>query len=409
MKIGINASFLRKPATGIGQVTTNFIMKLVEFQRAHPEHTYILYTEESPAVKLPTNFTVKTFLPKWWKRDDLIRKVLWEKQVAREAAKDGCDVFLSLYQSSTTFRKQSTRRPARQAQNNRQKTIRHVMMVHDIIPRLFPLYQDNFRARFHWRGVEQGIEKADHIIAVSIHTKDDIVKELHIAEEKISVISIDASPRFATIPSEETIASVLKKYALVPGYIYHGGGLEIRKNTETLLRAYKSLCDKMHDGGYSIQDKKDQSTTVPMLVISGKIFDRKNNLATDVLGLIEELRLGDTVKLLGYVPDPDLPALYAGALFFVFPSRYEGFGLPVLEALHMHVPVLSSNTSSLPEVGGNAVLYADPLSITEMTAQMSKLLTDASLRNNLISQSQTQALQFSWDQCVQKVFTLLVK
>lgn len=392
MKIGINASFLRKPGTGIGQVTINFLRKLVEFQtRLSDGHVsdsqnleFVLYCEEEPTFdfSLPKNFHIRVFLPTW-KRDDILRKILWERRVAYMATKDDCDAFLSLYQSSTIFHKTVSRK---------QKTIRHIMFVHDIIPKIFPEYQSNVRQKIYWQKVEKGIRAADHIVAISKHTKNDLVQEYGITDEKIDVIYLDVNSQFHKGVSLETIASVLKKYDLTSGYIYHGGGLEIRKNSETLLRVYKSLCDKMQ---------------VPLLVISGKIFDTKNKLATDVKGIIQKLGLEKRVKLLGFVPDEDLPALYSGALFFVYPSLYEGFGLPVLEALRMNVPVLSSDASSLPEVGGNAVLYTDPHDEKEMEQQMERLLSDESLRKNLIAQSTSHAVQFSWERCVKKVLALI--
>jgi glycosyltransferase involved in cell wall biosynthesis len=403
MKIGINASFLRKPGTGIGQVTFNFLEKLKEFPISNFQFPngdsveFFIYTEiPFSADNYPKNFRFKNFLP-LWKRDDLIRKILWEKQVAKEAVKDGCEAFLSLYQSSTTFSQQLT---------VNKKPIRHTMFVHDIIPKLYPHYRGNMRQALHWYTVEQGIRRADHIIAISEHTKNDIIRELDVPKEKISVVSPDVNARFSEPVKPERMAAVLKKYALTPGYIYHGGGLEVRKNTETLLRAYKQLTRLPARQAVS---NKQSAIKIPELVISGKIYARTNKLATDVAGLVEELHLQNRVKLLGFVPDEDLPALYAGALFFVYPSLYEGFGLPVLEALRMHVPVLSSDASSLPEVGGTAVLYTSPKDIELMATQMERLIRDRALRENLISQSASQALQFSWEQCVRKVLALVIQ
>ncbi|MFZ2187751.1 MAG: glycosyltransferase family 1 protein [Candidatus Moraniibacteriota bacterium] len=390
MKIGINASFLRKPGTGIGQVTYNVLRTLVSPSQGAAIHEFFLYCEEQPKLDfvLPKNFHIRVFLP-WWKRDDLIRKMLWEKQVVKEALQDGCAVFLSLYQSSTVM----------------PKNIRHTMFVHDLVPRLFPQYRSNMRQTIHWKRIEKGIRAADHIIAISNNTQNDLVRELNIAREKILVVYLDANPQFHETVSRERMADVLKKYDLAAGYIYHGGGLEIRKNTETLLRAYAALRAKNQKAGIMNQ----ANAAIPPLVISGKIFDETNKLATDVEGLIRELRLQDSVRLLGFVPDADLPALYAGALFFVYPSLYEGFGLPVLEALRMRVPVLSSNSSSLPEVGGTAALYTDPKNVSEMTRQMEHLFSDASLRQTLVSQSSPQATRFSWAQCVQKTLAILME
>lgn len=391
MKIGINASFLRKKGTGIGQVTFNFLEKLKEFS-SNENNKFILYCEEKPVdLEFPPDFEVKTFLPKWWKRDDLLRKWLWEKQLAREAMKDKCDVFISLYQSATTFRGYILPK--------------HTMIVHDIVPKLFPGYRGNSRQAFYWKKVERGIQTANHIVAISENTKNDLVRELKIPEEKISVAYLDVSTRFDILPSEQTITDVLKKYGLKKGYIYHGGGLEVRKNTETLLRAYAKLMHKYLS--IPVPDRNNQE--FPPLVISGKIFDKSNTLTTDVRGLIEKLELRDKVKLLGFVPEEDLPSLYRGALFFVYPSLYEGFGLPILEALRMGVPILTSDNSSLKEVGGSAALYTDPRNMEELASQMGRLLTDATLRASLISQSAKQAVKFNWDSFIEKVLEYAIQ
>lgn len=177
-------------------------------------------------------------------------------------------------------------------------------------------------------------------------------------------------------------------YALVPGYIYHGGGLEIRKNTEGLLRAYKLLAEKEKSGEFRM--------TLPMLVISGKIFAENNPLATPVKKLLQELGLGDRVKLLDFVPEQDLPALYKNASFFAYPSLYEGFGLPVLEALSMKTPVLTSDNSSLPEVALDGALYIDPQQVDSIASGMERLLSDDMLRKTLSEKAAEATVRFSW-------------
>lgn len=386
MKIGINASFLRKPGTGIGQVTLYFLQTLAE-SASGKTHTFFLYLEEDADTSYPPeNFQKRVFLP-FWKRDDLFRKMLWERRLAREAAKDGCDVLLSLYQSGTIV----------------PETLRHTMIVHDIIPRLFPEYRGNMRQTLYWKTVEWGIQAVDHtddhIVAISGHTKRDLIRELGIPEEKISVAYPDVAPRFSDVLAPEAAAAVLKRYDLAAGYIYHGGGLEVRKNTEGLLQAYALLRDKEREGTLPF--------ALPPLVISGKIFPKANKLATDVKGLIKALSLEEKVRLLGFIPDEDMPALYKGALFFVYPSLYEGFGLPVLEALRMGVPVLASNTSSLPEVGGEAVLSADASDVAALASQMERLIADDTLRAALVSKCAAQALQFSWKRFVETVLAAI--
>ncbi len=407
MKIGIDASFLRKPGTGIGQVTDSFLRALMrcsvsggpgkswQFLSGLHEAQFILYTEEPIGMPLPDRFTVRTFLPKWWRRDDIIRKLLWEEQVAKEALQDDCDVFVSLSQSATTFHGTG---------NRRQGTgdFLHVMVVHDIIPGLFPAYLRKISQKIHWRAIERGIRSADHIVAISASTKKDLVTRLGIAEEKILVAHIGLSPAFESVCTEETVDSVLKKYHLDRGYIYHGGGLEVRKNAEGVLRAYAKLCSEYQ---ISLSDRQAGNIKyqIPKLVISGKMHAKSNMLATDVAGLVEELGLKENVQLLGFVPDDDLPALYRGALLFVYPSLYEGFGLPPLEAMSQGTPCIVSNVSSLPEICDSAALYCDPRRSDELAWQMRLLLMDAAKRTELCMRGFARAKQFLWEPFVKAV------
>jgi glycosyltransferase involved in cell wall biosynthesis len=379
MRIGINASFLRKPGTGIGQVTTY----LLEHLSAHAggSDTFVVYTEEPTSLSLSQNFEERSFLP-FWKRDDLLRKWLWERKLAHEAKKDHCDVLLSTYQSTTV------------------SSLPHTMIVHDLIPRLFPEYQGNVRQKWYWKQIEKALLQADKIVAVSEATRNDLV-EFGVAHEKIVIASPDAAPIFSEPIALEEENRVMAQYNLVPGYIYHGGGLEIRKNTEGVLRAYKMLCEK--------EERGELQETLPPLVISGKIFSENNPLATPVHTLVRELGLSERVKLLDFVPEYDLPALYKNALFFVYPSKYEGFGLPVLEALAMSTPVLTSDVSSLPEVAGDAALYIDPLSIPSLVSGMERLLKDTQLRMTLSEKAKEVRQRFSWSHMAQTVYSLLEK
>jgi len=402
MKIGIDASFLRKPGTGIGQVTVCFLEKLAgfsvqggvgkswQFLSGLHDAEIILYTEEPIDAHLAESFTVRSFLPAWWKRDDVIRKMLWERQVAREAAKDGCDAFISLYQSATVFHgARSMEHGAREPQ--------HLMVVHDIIPKLFPEYLRKVSQRIHWRAIERGIRGAGHIVAISESTKKDLMENLGIAEEKISVAHPGLSPAFDHVADDANVDLVMQKYHLDRGYIYHGGGLEVRKNTRAVLEAYGSLCDKFPISNFQFPNKSENlNFKIPKLVISGRIHAKSNPLALDAKGLIKELRLEENVKLLGFVPDEDLPALYRGAALFAYPSLYEGFGLPPLEAMSQGTPCIVSDVSSLPEACGDAALYVDPTNADLIAEKMSLLLRDAELRKELCEKGMLQAKKFGW-------------
>ncbi|HUD08627.1 MAG TPA: glycosyltransferase, partial [Candidatus Saccharimonadales bacterium] len=167
MRIGINASFLRKTDTGMGQVSRGFISELVKSYSDKNE--YFLYLEKDIDFKLPKNFHKRIFLPAW-KRDDLIRKIWWEKFLLPKYVKrDQCDMFISLYQCPTFL----------------PKNIRHKMLVHDLIPKIFPDYLDNSRKKFYFFLTQKAIQHADEVITVSEWSKKDIHKFLNIPLGKI--------------------------------------------------------------------------------------------------------------------------------------------------------------------------------------------------------------------------------
>ncbi|HEX8974765.1 MAG TPA: glycosyltransferase family 1 protein [Patescibacteria group bacterium] len=394
MKIGINASFLRKQGTGIGQVTANFIKKLAEIQNPkskilNEDMEFFLYLEEDADLELPENtassavkFHKVVFLPKY-KRDDLIRKIWWEKfLLPTKAKKDECDVMLSLYQNPTIV-----------------SNAKHIMVVHDIIPELFPEYLNNSRKKLYWKLTKKAIRKADKIIAISHRTEKDLVQHLVIDPKKITVVYEDVDAIYKKEISQQAEDDVLKKYGLEKGYIYHGGGLEKRKNTENLLRAYKMLLEN--------NAKTHALEKIPKLVISGKLMPELSPLVTDAEALVKELDLEEKVVLLDYVPQEDLPGLYANAATFVYPSRYEGFGLPVLEAMNVGVPVITAKTSSLPEVGGDAALYCDPNDPHDMMLVLRNALSNERLRKTMVERGKLRAEKFSWDRFVEKILHII--
>lgn len=381
MRIGINASFARKASTGIGQVTVNFLKKLSQ-QKTDDE--FVLYLEEElpKDIKLPKNFTKRIFLP-FWKRDDLIRKILWEKySLPKKIKGDGCDVFLSLYQCPTIT----------------PLDVEHIMVVHDIVPKLFPEYLNNYRKRKYWSLTEKAINRADKILAVSSRTEKDLIQHLGIDAKKISVNYIDVDEIYKKEISEETSKKILKKYKLKPGYIYNGGGLEVRKNAEGVIRAYKYLLEK-NKNEHFVQE-------MPKLVISGKLMPQMAPLVVDVEKLSRELNITQQIQILDFVPQKDLPALYKNAAMFVYPSHYEGFGLPVLEAMNIGTPVVTAKNSSLPEVGIDGVLYCNADDHKDIAMVMKNVLINPKLRETLSKRGKARAQEFSWEKFIAKIFNI---
>jgi glycosyltransferase involved in cell wall biosynthesis len=190
------------------------------------------------------------------------------------------------------------------------------------------------------------------------------------------------------VGNESLIERVKARYGIRGDYILYVGTLQPRKNLRRLLKAYAMV------------QKRDET---PCLVIAG----RKGWLYDQIFQQVERLGLETEVIFPGYVPQDDLPTLLSGACFFVFPSLYEGFGLPVLEAMACGTPVLCSNVSSLPEVAGNVALLVDPLDVESMAEAMNRLLQDEGLRAQLVERGFQQVRQFSWDRCARETLTVL--
>jgi len=388
MKIGINASFIRKPDTGIGQVTLNFLQKLSNFQFSifnfQNLEFYIYLEEELPKnFKLPRNFHTRVFLP-IWKRDDLVRKIWWEKRLLpAKARKDKCDIFLSLYQSATVL----------------PKDIKHIMVAHDIVPKLFPEYLGNTRKKYYWRLIEEAIQKTTKILAISRQSEKDLIKHLGISPKKIAVNYIDAGENYKKNVSANLGQKILKKYKLKPGYILAGGGLEVRKNVEGVIRAYKILLEE--------NKKKKFVGEFPKLVVYGKLIPRLAPLITDAEKLAKELNLTRYVKLLDHTLGSNMPAIFKNSLMFVYPSFYEGFGLPVLEAMNQGTPVVTAKTSSLPEVGGDSVLYCDPKDIKDIAMVIKNVMLNKDLRATLSRRALERAKTFSWEKFTEKILNIV--
>jgi len=379
MVIGINASFLRKSGTGIGQVTLHFLRALIAREKHLASgHEYVLFVEEEASVELlgtlPAQFSIVCDMP-FYTRDDLIRKVWWEKySLPRQVAQHGCTHFFSLYQCPTLL-------PAH---------VEHFMLVHDMIPCVFAeQYLDNARKKYYWFLSEKAMRTATQIFSVSSHTSADIDRCVGLAS---TLLPISVDPIFDVVASDEDVLRVRSAYALPEHYVYIGGGLELRKNIASVIHAYKELLDAR------LQDVNDgHLAPFPMLVISGTLMPQLAPLITDVESLVHDLDITPYVKILGYVPQDDLPGLYRGADVFVYVSRYEGFGMPVLEAMKQGVSVLTSNSSSLPEVGGDAVAYCDAGSVDDIAQRLGDLIDNDAIRADHAQRGLQRSSAYSWD------------
>jgi glycosyltransferase involved in cell wall biosynthesis len=270
--------------------------------------------------------------------------------------------------------------------------------VHDLIPRIFPNYLNNSRKRIYQDFVEKAIKKATKIITVSHHSEKDLINFLKIGAEKISVVYNDVDPIYKKEVTAEESKRVLKKYKIKKGYIYNGGGFEIRKNTETVLRAYWHLV---------VGNTSAKILKIPHLVISGKLVPELAPLAFDGEKLVKELGIENLVHFIGFAEQKDMPALYANAAMFVYPSFYEGFGLPILEAMSQGTPTIASKKTSLPEVGADSVLYCDASDYKDLAMVMKNILKNDHLKIALSLKGKERSKRFSWDVFATKTLNII--
>ncbi len=268
--------------------------------------------------------------------------------------------------------------------------LKSVFTLHDLVFRFYPHTHKPLNRWFLTLMMPRFLNAADAVIAVSESTKRDAIQLYGIDEAKITVIYEGVTDHFRRA-SPQAMAAVRRKYGLPDEFILSVATIEPRKNLTSLLEAYHALRDEVSLG----------------LVIVGK----KGWLYSDFFNRLGELGLEHDVLFPGFVPDEDLPALYSAADLFVFPSLYEGFGLPVVEALACGTPVVTSNAASLPEVAADAAILVDPTSVDDIVRAVREVLNSKELREELRVKGPRQAARFSWQRAAREtlaVYTSLV-
>lgn len=261
-----------------------------------------------------------------------------------------------------------------------------VLTVHDLIFELFPEHHKRLNYWFLKTAMPLFVRRADAIIAISKATQRDLVRLYGTPDRKITVIYEGVSPAFQPA-SPAAVSRVRQVYDLPDQFLLCVGTIEPRKNLKRLLEALARL---------------RQSTPDLHLVVVGK----KGWLYDEFFRTIERLGLDQVVHMPGYVPDADLSAVYSAAEALILPSVYEGFGLPLLEAMACGAPVVSSNAASLREIGGSAASYFDPLSTYDIVAKVGAVLGDPALRAELRRAGRARAAEFSWRQTAQETLAL---
>ncbi len=264
-----------------------------------------------------------------------------------------------------------------------------VFTVHDLIFHLFPQHHKRLNLWYLNTTMPMFCRKADAIIAVSCATRNDLIAHYGVSPEKISVIYEAAAPHFVPA-SEAEMERVRRRYGLPDHYAMALGTIEPRKN---LIRVIEALA-KLRDAGH----------TIPLVMVGSKGW-----LYDDFFRRLEELKLGDQVLWPGYVPDGDLPAVLSGAAVLVEASLYEGFGLPVLEAMACGTPVICSDSASLPEVAGPAARYVNPSDVTAIAEELKTVWSNRDLQKGMRTAGILQAARFSWERTATETLALYTR
>jgi len=267
-----------------------------------------------------------------------------------------------------------------------------VVSIHD-------LSFEHLPQTFKWRSrkqlritVRRSAREAAQVIALSEYARNDIIASYSLRPENVSVIPLAASAHFRPVPNEE-VQRIRQTYGIEGEYILSVGAIQPRKNLGRLVAAYSRLRWAKPEG------------KLPKLVLVGKcawLYD-------ETLRTIKELEVSNSVILTGYVPEADLPALYSGAICFVYPSYFEGFGLPPLEAMKCGTPVIVGNKTSLPEVVGDAGLLVDPFDVDDIACVIQRVLTDSNLRAQLRVQGLERAKHFDWQMTARQTLSVYKK
>lgn len=263
---------------------------------------------------------------------------------------------------------------------------RSVVTIHDVIHLMFPEYLPNRLAYTYARAVIwSAIRRADRVLTVSEASKRDILRYFNVSAGKVEVIPNAIDDRFGVAPSDEEIAQVRERYQLHAPFLLYAGNIKPHKNLERLIEAFGDLRRRGFDA-VKLLIIGDQVTKYPALRHA-----------------VHRCKLHTHVRFFGFVPDRMLAVLYRLADAFVFPSLYEGFGLPPLEAMASGTPVITSNVSSLPEVVGDAALLVDPYDTGAIADALERVLSDEALRRDLIARGHARASGFSWERSVRRI------
>jgi glycosyltransferase involved in cell wall biosynthesis len=358
MRIGVDARLLTYPITGIGRVLIEIGLRL---SKINPDIIFYVPNEISNSYGLNIRAFKSSVL-----KSKVFDKLWFQSILPYWAKEDKVDVFWG---------------PAHRIPYFLPKNIVKVLTVHDLVWKHHPLTMKITSLFYEQITMPYSLRSADKVMVVSNATARDVREEFPAISKKLSVINLGSS-----LPSPGPAFE--KNYGFSHDYILFVGTLEPRKNLIRLLEGYSRL-------PASLRLRHD------LVIVGGDGWGKSGFHKAKTLSALD-----NGVHFLGYVSEDDLAWLYQNAIFLAMPSLYEGFGLPIIEAMSFGTPVLTSNCSSMPEIAGNAALLIDPYSTKSIAAGMEKLLLDHQLRASMSFNARKNAIRFSWEKSAEKLLSL---
>ena len=372
MKIGINARYLQNIHTGIANYLLNLILNLRMIDK---KNEYILFLGSNKLI--PKAILDKKFdydIPKIHASNQVL-KILWAHLYLPFAIKKlKLDIFHESAFVAPIF-----------------KNCKTITTIYDLAFLYFP-HCYTFRNRLYFKSLlSKSIKQSDSIITISESSKKDIIDNFQVSPDKIDVIYPGVDETFHTLENKDLMEEVKKIYKIKKNFILTVSSITPRKNLSRLIKSFKLL-------------KDEKKINWQLVIVGGKGW-----LYEDVFKEVSRYKLQEDIIFCGYVPQKHLLCLYNAASLFVYPSLYEGFGLPVLEAMACACPVVASNTSSMPEACADAALLVNPNNIEEFSSAINAIKDNSTLRQILIKKGLEQAKRFSWRRTAEKTLNAYIK
>ncbi|NQU87229.1 MAG: glycosyltransferase family 4 protein [Mariniphaga sp.] len=368
MRIGFDAKRAFLNQAGLGNYSRN---TLISLKKHFPENDYVLFTPEIRKGIFPEQSDFDVYSPD--SPASKIFKSLWRSfSLSGMLKKQEIDLFHGL---------------THELPSGIHKTgVKSVVTIHDLIFLRYPQYYKSIDRKIYLQKIKYACDVTNRIVAISNQTRDDIIHFLDIDPSKIDVVFQGISPRFYS--NEEADFSVLKrKYNLPDRYILSVGTIELRKNQMNILKGMLS-----------------SNINIPLVLVG-----KPTQYAIKLSEFASKNGMERNVIILNEVSDEELPSLYQNAQMLVYISEFEGFGLPIIEAMASGCPVLTSNKSCMPETGADAAKYCDPLNIEEVGELMSNILNNEKLRNQLIEKGKKRAQEFTYEKTSAALFEIYNK